>query len=163
MEIQLSILGPSSLVKLSLSIIRTSDSLLQGNSYIILFEISSNGPANPGSISMPDFTGYEIYPFVKFMSIVLNDTLPASPKSEGFTTKYEIKNITNSGVMLNVWVERDDSGANFFTLSVTLVVMLINPTLYKKTAQFSALTHISQQSLATSGTPVTIQDYTSTY
>ena len=112
---------------------------------------------------MPDFTGYEIYPLVKFMSIVLNDTLSGSPQSEGFTTKYEIKNTTNSGVLLNVWVERDDVGANFFTLSVTLVVMLINPTLYKKTAQFSSLTHTIQQSFATSGIPVTIQDYSQTY
>jgi hypothetical protein len=57
-QIQLSILATSSLIKLSLSIIRTSDSLLQGNSYLIMFEISSANPANPGSISMPDFTGY---------------------------------------------------------------------------------------------------------
>lgn len=65
--------------------------------------------------------------------------------------------------MLNVWWEKDDLTATYFTLNVTWVVILINPTKYKATAQFSTLSHIVQQDYATSGTPITIQDYVDTY
>ncbi len=57
-EIKLSVYEKSSFLKLTLSTIRTSISLLIGNAYLILFEVSSSGPENLGSISIPDFTGY---------------------------------------------------------------------------------------------------------
>jgi hypothetical protein len=97
------------------------------------------------------------------MSIIQNDTLPGSPQSQGFKTKYEIKNMTNSGVMLNVWFEKDDPSSNFFNLSVTWVVILINPSLYMKTAQFSTLNHNVQQDITTSNIPIVIQNYNQTY
>lgn len=149
---------------IGISIIKISDAFRTRYTYLTFNEVTSNDTSIPATISGTfDMSTYSRYVFIKCVNITLTGTLPSVSVSQGFTTDMTLTTNINSS-QLYVKYNKDDPNANYYKMSVTWIVMIVNSALYKQqTSQFTNMKIIVQWDYTQSGSIINLLEYNSSY